>query len=721
MNLIHLYSLLLFARYVSGWGQNIHREITNIALRHVSKNKTVKRYLFDHLGSEKESVLRASTWADSEEAFAKYPGSEDLHFSNTPWRDCQPFNLSRDCGFDGSGECIVSGIAKYVMIASDPSQPLQIRADALKFVMHLVADIHQPLHTGFAEDNGGVNIQIGGLPALLSLHQMWDFEIFETAIAAGVGASSLVDSSAPSIEGLIAFDDSLEVPSQVSTYEEWLNFTSLIASESSLLLTCRFAYQFDDGSYIKSRDMLSPEYLASRHAIITSRIELAGQRLASVLGAVALSFRRRTEESSSTISTPMKPHTSTSCRNPFALLPIEFEPEDYVASVSEEETSPRSSSYSATTPSSSYRSKKPKRKELQLVSTETGGPFRIGALEDINQVVLLKRRERYIVTCRRLADSARDYEPMHVLHFRVRFAKNRRQTDPIVFLADVVCFGASLNQKEFVMILYHLSGNDALHIPHSLALGTSATLVDRGDDLDIAAVRNEVVMKGYETEDRTYRGWNPFYFHDQGSVRSYLRHLDALHIANQVAQYKQAEAKNISIYEKWDLDFYSKFRDVLVYRYGRLQVVIHRHSLLDPKQVELMFVIYKCVSTSPLDDVPSAGSGENPAFTTLVDTTIYDGYITPRILKGMGMRVRAQTEFDQQLTLIRPTFFAELQDVDSILHGRGIARADGFNAIHGFYMFPSAVSRSVAYIEWSIIPTKFEAINTTNAAQSSAP
>jgi hypothetical protein len=123
-----------------------------------------------------------------------------------------------------------------------------------------------------------------------------------------------------------------------------------------------------------------------------------------------------------------------------------------------------------------------------------------------------------------------------------------------------------------------------------------------------------------------------------------------------------------------------------------------------------------------LDDVPSgAGSGENPAFTTLVDTTIYDGYITPRILKGMGMRVRAQTEFDQQLTLIRPTFFAELQDVDSILHGRDIARADGFNAIHGFYMFPSAVSRSVAYIEWSIIPTKFEAINTTNAAQSSAP
>jgi nuclease S1 len=44
-----------------------------------------------------------------------------------------------------------------VMQATDIRLSLSDRADAIKFLLHLIADIHQPLHTGFAKDAGGVS------------------------------------------------------------------------------------------------------------------------------------------------------------------------------------------------------------------------------------------------------------------------------------------------------------------------------------------------------------------------------------------------------------------------------------------------------------------------------------------------------------------------------------------------------------------------------------
>src|SRR3546814_9974096 len=58
----------------------------------------------------------------------------------------------RDCP---DGNCVVGAIEKQLAILSDQGQPVEARRDALKFVVHFVGDVHQPLHATNHTDAGG--------------------------------------------------------------------------------------------------------------------------------------------------------------------------------------------------------------------------------------------------------------------------------------------------------------------------------------------------------------------------------------------------------------------------------------------------------------------------------------------------------------------------------------------------------------------------------------
>jgi hypothetical protein len=58
--------------------------------------------------------------------------------------------------------------------ASDREAP-----DALKYVVHLVADVHQPLHAGYADDRGGNTYQVQALGRGTNLHALWDSGLIE--------------------------------------------------------------------------------------------------------------------------------------------------------------------------------------------------------------------------------------------------------------------------------------------------------------------------------------------------------------------------------------------------------------------------------------------------------------------------------------------------------------------------------------------------------------
>lgn len=83
------------------------------------------------------------------------------------------------------GHCVDQLILSFVAVLADHSQAPRSRNEALKWIVHLVGDMHQPLHAGIAKDHGKVPVLLGGAedkPAR-SLHQVWDSELAVLALA----------------------------------------------------------------------------------------------------------------------------------------------------------------------------------------------------------------------------------------------------------------------------------------------------------------------------------------------------------------------------------------------------------------------------------------------------------------------------------------------------------------------------------------------------------
>lgn len=95
---------------------------------------------------------------------------DPYHFINFP-KDANTYEQQRDCKLR---TCIIEAIAWYVQVLKSPDAPRNETRIALRFVAHLVGDIHQPLHAGFAEDRGGnsVNVRFNGRKE--NLHSLWD-------------------------------------------------------------------------------------------------------------------------------------------------------------------------------------------------------------------------------------------------------------------------------------------------------------------------------------------------------------------------------------------------------------------------------------------------------------------------------------------------------------------------------------------------------------------
>jgi hypothetical protein len=71
------------------------------------------------------------------------------------------------------GNCVVGAIAKQLEILAS-NAPDGTRLKALKYVIHFVADVHQPLHAGYADDKGGNKYQLQAFGRGTNLHALWD-------------------------------------------------------------------------------------------------------------------------------------------------------------------------------------------------------------------------------------------------------------------------------------------------------------------------------------------------------------------------------------------------------------------------------------------------------------------------------------------------------------------------------------------------------------------
>lgn len=74
---------------------------------------------------------------------------------------------------------VYSAVLGYSQRVVDQSLPRTERIEALKFLVHFLADLHQPLHVGFLEDRGANDVPVLYRGELINLHRYWDNEIFD--------------------------------------------------------------------------------------------------------------------------------------------------------------------------------------------------------------------------------------------------------------------------------------------------------------------------------------------------------------------------------------------------------------------------------------------------------------------------------------------------------------------------------------------------------------
>ncbi len=229
------------------WGTDGHRLIAEYANSRLSPaaRTQVDRLLALEPGATLASV---STRADE----VRSPTTAGWHYVNFP-RDA-------DCRYDGDrmciqGNCVVGAIERQLaVLASDA--PDERRFLALKYVLHFVGDVHQPLHAGFADDRGGNSHQLQAFGRGTNLHALWDTAMLQQWPG-----------------GFVALKEAMErVPLMTGSSDPrvWAEASCRIVAATG---------------FYPERRTLDDSYFAQWQAPLVQQLATAGQRIVEVLNA----------------------------------------------------------------------------------------------------------------------------------------------------------------------------------------------------------------------------------------------------------------------------------------------------------------------------------------------------------------------------------------------------------------------------------------------------
>lgn len=165
--LILLAAVVVAPRPAVAWGQNGHRIVGQIADERVSGRTRAEVLLL--LGVE--DLAEASTWPDEQRSnpapFWQYDAGP-WHYVTVP--DGMTY---AQIGAPPQGDA-VTALAQFAATVRDRDAPQSDRALALRFIIHIVADLHQPLHVGNGTDRGGNDVRVRWFGEETNLHSVWD-------------------------------------------------------------------------------------------------------------------------------------------------------------------------------------------------------------------------------------------------------------------------------------------------------------------------------------------------------------------------------------------------------------------------------------------------------------------------------------------------------------------------------------------------------------------
>ncbi len=180
---------LCFPGAAFAWGQEGHSIVAEIAQRRLSPEAAA---MVEKLLGRGHSLASVASWADEFRANGGEEGNKTAkwHFVDIPLKETN-YDKDRDCAPDpANGDCVVAELNRLIKTelrcAKDEDQ-----VRALKYAVHFVGDIHQPLHT--VQDLRGANklefgIYMSGLTckpdkcsplAATDLHTLWDSTLIQ--------------------------------------------------------------------------------------------------------------------------------------------------------------------------------------------------------------------------------------------------------------------------------------------------------------------------------------------------------------------------------------------------------------------------------------------------------------------------------------------------------------------------------------------------------------
>ena len=227
------------------WGSEGHQVVALIAQGQLTPKARaeVEKLLAVEPGQTMASI---STWADEHRS----PATGAWHYVNFPRGACI-YVAERECP---EGKCVVGIIDKEVQVLASHDTD-ERRLVALKYLVHFVADVHQPLHAGYADDRGGNQYQLQAFMRGSNLHALWDTGLIKNLKEAPEAMASRI--------------------AKIGATYPTSNLEPANAAEES----CRVVSQ--EGFYPDRR--FGQDYIDRFTPVMEQRLKIAGDRLAGLL------------------------------------------------------------------------------------------------------------------------------------------------------------------------------------------------------------------------------------------------------------------------------------------------------------------------------------------------------------------------------------------------------------------------------------------------------
>lgn len=240
------------------WGGQGHRLVADIAATRLSPD--VSREVHGLLAIDGHDRMSAvASWADELRAVNPALGKRSASWHYVNIAD-QRLPAADNCHYQETvhcheRSCIVAALQDQSARLANRQLPAAQRLEALKFVIHFVGDVHQPMHAGYGHDKGGNDFQLQFNGRGTNLHGLWDY---------GMLATQHLDDAA-------YLQRLLELPVAglpLGTSQEW--------AENS----CRLS--IDEGVYPQTR-RVGATYLATHLPTAETQLRIAGDQLGALL------------------------------------------------------------------------------------------------------------------------------------------------------------------------------------------------------------------------------------------------------------------------------------------------------------------------------------------------------------------------------------------------------------------------------------------------------